>query len=133
VRIPEELCVVGFDDLPLSAMADPPLTTVRRPLAETAVAATEMALALGRGEQPAQIGVELATTLTVRGSTARRPTGRIDQTPPRPSPATGRVASRSASRPAMARTPWPIARSSAAKSRVCGAPFIPVPASATPR
>jgi DNA-binding LacI/PurR family transcriptional regulator len=35
-----------------------------------AVAATELALALGRGEEVPQIGVELATTLTVRGSTA---------------------------------------------------------------
>ncbi|WP_285559267.1 hypothetical protein [Actinoplanes regularis] len=35
-----------------------------------AVAATEMALALGRGEHPPQIGVELATNLMVRQSTA---------------------------------------------------------------
>jgi DNA-binding LacI/PurR family transcriptional regulator len=70
LRIPGDLSVVGFDDIPLTALADPPLTTVHQPLAEMAVAATEMALALGRGEQPAQIGVELATTLTVRQSTA---------------------------------------------------------------
>jgi hypothetical protein len=30
-----------------------------------------MALAMGRGERPAQVGVELATSLTVRQSTAR--------------------------------------------------------------
>jgi hypothetical protein len=35
-----------------------------------AVAATELALALGRGENPPQAGLELATTLTVRKSTA---------------------------------------------------------------
>jgi DNA-binding LacI/PurR family transcriptional regulator len=70
LRIPEDLSVVGFDDIPLTALADPPLTTVHQPLGEMAVAATEMALALGRGEQPAQIGVELATTLTVRQSTS---------------------------------------------------------------
>ncbi|WP_328472725.1 LacI family DNA-binding transcriptional regulator [Actinoplanes sp. NBC_00393] len=69
LRIPDELSVVGFDDLPVTELVDPPLTTVHQPLAEMAVAATEMALALGRGESPAQIGVELATTLTVRSST----------------------------------------------------------------
>lgn len=30
VRIPEELSVVGFDDIPLSARLDPPLTTIRQ-------------------------------------------------------------------------------------------------------
>lgn len=70
LRIPEDLSVVGFDDLPVTALADPPLTTVRQPLVEMAVAATELALALGRGENPAQTGLELATTLTVRNSTS---------------------------------------------------------------
>jgi DNA-binding LacI/PurR family transcriptional regulator len=65
--------VVGFDDLPVAALLDPPLTTVHQPLMEMAVAATELALALGRGETPARLGVELATTLTVRGSTAHPP------------------------------------------------------------
>jgi hypothetical protein len=35
-----------------------------------AMAATELALSLGRGEAPSQTGLELATTLTVRESTA---------------------------------------------------------------
>ncbi|MBS2964756.1 LacI family DNA-binding transcriptional regulator [Actinocrinis puniceicyclus] len=70
LRIPRDLSVVGFDDLPIVAWADPPLTTVHQPLTEMAMAATELALALGRGEEPAQVGVEIATTLTVRDSTA---------------------------------------------------------------
>jgi DNA-binding LacI/PurR family transcriptional regulator len=70
VRIPQDLSVVGFDDLPIVAWSDPPMTTVRQPLAEMAIAATELALALGRGEKPRQTGLELATTLTVRHSTA---------------------------------------------------------------
>ncbi len=69
-RIPQDLSVVGFDDLPVAALVDPPLTTVHQPLAEMAVAATELALALGRGEAPARVGIELATTLTIRASTA---------------------------------------------------------------
>jgi DNA-binding LacI/PurR family transcriptional regulator len=62
VRIPEDLSVVGFDDLPIAAWVDPPLTTVRQPLTEMAATATEMALALHRGEAFPQPGVELATT-----------------------------------------------------------------------
>ncbi|GAA1790127.1 LacI family DNA-binding transcriptional regulator [Luedemannella flava] len=74
LRIPEDLSVVGFDDLPVVAWVDPPLTTVHQPLAEMAAAATELALALGRGERPVQRRIELATTLTVRESTGPPPT-----------------------------------------------------------
>jgi DNA-binding LacI/PurR family transcriptional regulator len=69
-RIPHDLSVVGFDDVPAVAWMDPPLTTVHQPLAEMATAATELALALGRGEEVPQVGLEIATTLTVRESTA---------------------------------------------------------------
>ncbi|WP_433498338.1 LacI family DNA-binding transcriptional regulator [Sphaerimonospora sp. CA-214678] len=70
LRIPDDVSVVGFGDLPVVAWADPPMTTVHQPLTEMAMAATELALALGRGEEPAQVGLEIATTLTVRSSTA---------------------------------------------------------------
>lgn len=70
LRIPGDLSVVGFDDLPVAAFVDPPLTTVHQPLTEMAVTATELALALGRGEETQQVGLELATTLTIRESTA---------------------------------------------------------------
>jgi DNA-binding LacI/PurR family transcriptional regulator len=73
LRIPEDLSVVGFDDLPVVAWVDPPLTTVHQPLLEMAAAATELALALGRGERPAQTRIELATTLTIRQSTGPPP------------------------------------------------------------
>ncbi|GGR33478.1 hypothetical protein GCM10010251_57200 [Streptomyces aurantiogriseus] len=70
LRIPDDLSVVGFDDLPVVAWMDPPLTTVHQPLTEMAAAATELALTLGRGEEAPQVGLEIATTLTVRASTA---------------------------------------------------------------
>lgn len=69
LRIPEDLSVVGFDDLPIAAWIDPPLTTVHQPLAEMAATATEIALAIDRREQKFQVGVELATSLIVRAST----------------------------------------------------------------
>ena len=72
LAIPADLSVVGFDDLPVVSWVEPPLTTVHQPLTEMAMAATELALALalGRGEDPGQLGLEVATSLTVRGSTA---------------------------------------------------------------
>ncbi|MFF3849828.1 LacI family DNA-binding transcriptional regulator [Streptomyces sp. NPDC002328] len=75
LRIPDDLSVVGFDDLPVVAWVDPPLTTVHQPLTEMAVAATELALTLGRGEEAPQVGLEIATKLTVRSSTAPPPKG----------------------------------------------------------
>jgi DNA-binding LacI/PurR family transcriptional regulator len=73
LRVPDDLSVVGFDDLPVAAWVDPPLTTVHQPLTEMAVGATELALTLGRGEEAPQTGLEIATTLTVRGSTTQPP------------------------------------------------------------
>ncbi|MFG1677544.1 LacI family DNA-binding transcriptional regulator [Micromonospora sp. NPDC049282] len=85
LRIPAELSVVGFDDLPIAALVDPPLTTVHQPLAQMAVAATELALALGRGDRTPSTGIELATTLTLRRSTAAPVTTRsaTGDAPPR--------------------------------------------------
>jgi DNA-binding LacI/PurR family transcriptional regulator len=72
-RIPDDVSVVGFDDLPVATLVQPPLTTVAQPLVEMAATATELALALGRGERPPQLGVELATRLIVRASTGPPP------------------------------------------------------------
>ena len=73
LHIPEDLSVVGFDDVPLARWVSPPLTTVRQPLVEMAEAAAELVLGLARGEEPAQIRVELATELVIRESTAPPP------------------------------------------------------------
>lgn len=70
LRIPEDLSVVGFDDLPITRWASPPLTTVRQPLAEMGSAAAQM---LGEliEELPLRSNrVELSTELIVRESTA---------------------------------------------------------------
>jgi DNA-binding LacI/PurR family transcriptional regulator len=70
VRIPRDLSVVGFDDLPIAQWASPPLTTIRQPLAEMAATAAAMAISLARGQTPPQERVEAATRLVVRKSTA---------------------------------------------------------------
>jgi DNA-binding LacI/PurR family transcriptional regulator len=70
LHIPEDLSVVGFDDLPVTQWVSPPMTTIRQPLIEMAEAAAEMVITIARGETPAQPRVELATELIVRESTA---------------------------------------------------------------
>ncbi|HEY3336251.1 MAG TPA: substrate-binding domain-containing protein [Candidatus Limnocylindrales bacterium] len=70
LHIPEDLSVVGFDDLPIARWVSPPLTTIRQPLIEMAEAAAELLLGLARGEEPPQTRVELSTELIVRESTA---------------------------------------------------------------
>ncbi|MFG1948577.1 LacI family DNA-binding transcriptional regulator [Nonomuraea sp. NPDC048826] len=70
LRIPDDLSVVGFDDLPSIRWAIPPLTTIRQPLPEMAAAATSMLLTLAQGDELPQSRVELATELVVRESTA---------------------------------------------------------------
>jgi LacI family xylobiose transport system transcriptional regulator len=77
LRIPEDLSVVGFDDLPVARWVGPPLTTVRQPLTEMAEAAARLVLELGRGDEaPVATRVELATSLVVRASTGAPVAGR---------------------------------------------------------
>ncbi|MGY1619434.1 LacI family DNA-binding transcriptional regulator [Geodermatophilus sp. SYSU D00691] len=69
-RVPEDVSVVGFDDLPETRWASPPMTTVRQPLAEMGALAARTVLRLVRGESVVGPRVELATELVVRDSTA---------------------------------------------------------------
>ncbi|MFM9588919.1 LacI family DNA-binding transcriptional regulator [Streptomyces scabiei] len=74
LRIPEDLSVVGFDDLPVARWVGPPLTTVRQPLMKMAEAAARLVLDLGRQDTPpTATRVELATTLVIRSSTTTPP------------------------------------------------------------
>jgi LacI family transcriptional regulator len=70
LRVPDDVSVVGFDDLPEARWASPPLTTVRQPLAEMGVVAARTVLALAQGQDLDSRRVELATELVTRVSTA---------------------------------------------------------------
>jgi LacI family transcriptional regulator len=70
LRIPEDLSVVGFDELPVSRWASPPMTTVRQPLAEMGNAAAQMLGELIEGVPLRSSRMELTTELIVRESTA---------------------------------------------------------------
>ncbi|MBO0786950.1 MAG: LacI family DNA-binding transcriptional regulator [Actinobacteria bacterium] len=71
LRIPQDLSVVGFDDLPAARWVSPPLTTVRQPLAEMGRAAAAMLCELIDGVPLRSRRVELSTELIIRESTAR--------------------------------------------------------------
>lgn len=73
-RIPEDLAVVGFDDIPESAFYYPPLTTIRQGLYELGHVAVQTFMQLRRAEQkgeavPAAQTVWLQPQLVVREST----------------------------------------------------------------
>jgi DNA-binding LacI/PurR family transcriptional regulator len=70
LRIPHDLSVIGFDDLPPAQWAIPALTTVHQPLSDMAAAATDMIVTLAQGEPLPQHRLMLTTELTVRASTA---------------------------------------------------------------
>lgn len=66
-KLPEEMSVVGFDDLAIASYVEPPLTTVRQPKAEMGRKAAEMLLDLLGGMRP-QVHIRVAGELVVRES-----------------------------------------------------------------
>lgn len=68
--VPDDLSVVGFDDVPAAANCDPPLTTVRQPLVDKGRAAAALLLEQIRSGNRSRI--ELPIELVVRSSTAAR-------------------------------------------------------------
>jgi LacI family transcriptional regulator len=68
--VPDDIAVVGFDDLPTSALADPPLTTIRQPIRRIGAQAVETLIdILANGPQPPR-RITLSTELIIRSSCA---------------------------------------------------------------
>ncbi|WP_299038688.1 LacI family DNA-binding transcriptional regulator [uncultured Pseudokineococcus sp.] len=65
--VPDDVAVVGFDDAPVAVQLDPPLTTVRQPLAEVGRRMVDLLAARLAGEDPRSL--VLPTELVVRAST----------------------------------------------------------------
>jgi LacI family transcriptional regulator len=74
LRVPEDLSVVGFDNVPEAANAEPPLTTLTQPLQQMGAEAVRLLLALLGGDGNEE-HICFPASLVVRGSTAPPRTG----------------------------------------------------------
>lgn len=69
LRVPEDISIVGFDDIPFSNYTSPALTTVHQPAFEKGVRAAELLISLLETQEP-QESVILPMQMAVRKSTA---------------------------------------------------------------
>jgi LacI family transcriptional regulator len=77
IRVPEDLSVIGFDDIPEASQMTPPLTTIRQPMQRLGTTAVDLLMSLMGGTEPEAMRVQLPTRLVRRATTgpppARRP------------------------------------------------------------
>lgn len=71
ISVPDELSVIGFDNVPESALTGPPLTTIAQPMREMGAAALSLLVGLLDGTREPGSHVRLPTELVARSSTAR--------------------------------------------------------------
>jgi LacI family transcriptional regulator len=69
LKVPQDVAVIGFDDVPLAAHTDPPLTTVRQPLRQMGETAARMLMAYFAGTPLPDTPNIIPTNLIVRSST----------------------------------------------------------------
>lgn len=72
-RIPEDVSIVGYDDIAVARWVDPPLTTVHQPLRRMGEEAARIVLRMGEETPATTPRLDLATSLVVRESTAAPP------------------------------------------------------------
>jgi len=70
VRVPDDLSIVGVDDIRYAGFVDPPLTTVAQPMRDMGEYAVRVLLGILHGDEKPPECVRLPHTLVVRSSTA---------------------------------------------------------------
>jgi DNA-binding LacI/PurR family transcriptional regulator len=70
LRVPEDVSIMGVDDIELAAYLSPPLTTISQSIAQMAILGVELLLEQLAGKVPARMRIEIAPELVVRESTA---------------------------------------------------------------
>ncbi len=68
LRVPEDVSVIGFDDIPQASLIHPTLTTINQPLEKMGRVATQMLLDLLNNPEKKTGRIELPTQLVVRNS-----------------------------------------------------------------
>jgi LacI family transcriptional regulator len=71
LSVPEDISLVGFDDIPEAAYYNPKLTTVHTPAKEIAEESCQLLMQLMRGETPQSYSIALPTQLIIRESTRK--------------------------------------------------------------
>jgi LacI family transcriptional regulator len=66
--VPDDLSVIGFDNVPESALSDPPLTTIEQPIQQMGFDATRLLIEMIEGKPVESSHTMLPTRLVVRGS-----------------------------------------------------------------
>ncbi len=92
LRVPQDLSIVGFDNIPESALCAPPLTTVDQPIRTMGQRAVELLVRLIRGDKPQETHIRLATKLVVRQSTRAVSTNTVESSTAQSSTADSRTA-----------------------------------------
>ena len=68
LRVPEDVSVIGYDDVPEAEFSDPPLTTIRQPMKEIGQAATRLLIQMIENPETSPTQVLFDTELVVRSS-----------------------------------------------------------------
>jgi DNA-binding LacI/PurR family transcriptional regulator len=76
LRAPDDVAVVGFDDIELASYTRPSLTTVTQPVREMGELATRLLVGRVNGESRTPQQHRLQTRLVIRESCGRNPTSR---------------------------------------------------------
>lgn len=79
LHVPEDVAIVGFDDIPVARYLSPPLTTVRQPIRHLGAAAVESLVQRLQGRETVR-DVVLPTKLVVRRSCGCEPSPSFDET-----------------------------------------------------
>ena len=72
LRIPEDCAVAGFDDIEMSALIEPPLTTIRQPKYHIGEEAMGMLVSLIKGEPVQQPNIVAPHQLVIRQSSEKQ-------------------------------------------------------------
>ena len=69
LQVPQDVAVIGFDDVPLASHTEPPLSTVHQPMRQMGAAAAQLLIGHFEGNALPEAPTVIPTELIVRGST----------------------------------------------------------------
>ncbi|CAM3537097.1 MULTISPECIES: LacI family DNA-binding transcriptional regulator [Saccharibacillus] len=72
-KVPEEVQIIGFDDIPLIGLLSPPLSTIRQPAYDMGYKAAELMIRLIEGQPVEQQNIQMPVEFVERGSTRKNP------------------------------------------------------------